>query len=147
MATGTNLAFNHTARLIMNGTVDLVNSDLRVVACSATPVATNTVKGNLTVCSNLSAATIALTGESVATTATDDAKFDAGNVTFSATGAGTTIKAFAIYAEGVTGTLADALVCFGKSVATGTAGVTLAAGETLQFQWAAGGILQLVDTA
>lgn len=147
MATGTNLAFNHTAKLILDGTIQFTTAkDLRVVACSATPVATNTVRANLTECSNLSTNPIALTSESVTTTATDDGKFDAANVTFTATGAGTTIKAFAIYAEAVTSPL-DVLVCYGKSVATGTAGVTLAAGETLQFAWNANGILQLVDSA
>ena len=142
MATGTNLVFNHTALLLAQGLLDFqAAGDMRVVACSVLPVATNTLKSNLTVSTNLVAATIALTSESLSTTTTKDAKFDAANVTFTASGGSSTIADFAIYSDAVTSPL-DALVLFGD-VDTATASITLAIGEKLTIAWNASGIIKL----
>jgi hypothetical protein len=142
MATGTNLVFNHTALLLAQSKLDFTTAgDMRVVACSVLPVATNTLKSQLTVSTNLAAATIALTSEGVSTTSTKDCKFDAANVTFTASGGSSTIAGFAIYTEVATSPL-DALVLFGD-VDTATASITLAAGEKLTLSWNAAGILKL----
>jgi len=142
MATGTNVVFNHTALLLGQGKADFqAAGDLRVVACSTLPVATNTLKSQLTVSTNLVAATIALTGETLSTTTTKDAKFDAANVTFTASGGSSTIAGFAIYSEVMTSPL-DAVLLFGD-VDTGTASIVLAAGEKLALAWNANGILKL----
>lgn len=139
MATGTNIAFNHTARLLGDGVFDLGNDVFKVMALSATPTAAMTLKSQVTAATNLSAATITLT-DSWVTTATDDAKYDASNVTFTATGA-STIRAWCIYDDTTTSPL-DGLVVFGD-VDTAATAITLANGEKLQLSFNASGILQI----
>lgn len=142
MATGTQTAFNHTTLLIGNGTIDFAAHTFKVVACSTPPSASNTLKSQLTASTNLSAATITLPTDTWTTTSTNDAKYDAANITFTATGS-STIKAFVIYDENATSPL-DALVSWGypDTAATST-GVVLASGEKLTFNWNASGILTL----
>lgn len=144
MAVGTQLAFNHTAKLIGEGTVNFSTHTFKVVACSAAPVATNTLKSQLTVSTNLAAATKTLASTTWTTTTTNDAKFDAADLTFTASGGSSTISHFAIYDENTTTPL-DALVSYGD-VDTATASITLAAGEKLQLQWNANGIIRLIVT-
>jgi len=145
MATGTNLAFNHTTKLIGNGTIDFAAHTFKVILLSATPAATNTLKSQLTAASNLAAATKTLGSVTWTTTSTDDAKFDAADVTFTASGGTSSVKAWAIYDENTTSPL-DAPVCYGD-VDTAQATVSLAAGEKLKLQFNASGILRLVDSA
>jgi len=146
MATGSLVAFNHTTKLIGEGKINFSSHDLRVVACSTPPSAANTLKTQLSAAANLSAATIALTSETWTTVTTNDAKFDAANLTFTATGA-STIKALAIYNESATSPL-DALVAWGyPNTAAVATGVVLAGGEKLQVVWhASNGIARLIFT-
>lgn len=145
MATGTNLAFNHTAKLIGSGVINFASHTFKVVACAATPAASSTLKTQLSASSNLAAATKTLGSGTWTTTGTDDAKYDAANVTFTASGGSSTIKAFAIYDENATSPL-DALVCYGD-VDTSATAITLASGEKLTLSWNASGILKLIDAA
>ena len=144
MATGTNTAFNHTTKLVGDGTIDFSAHTFKVVACSTTPVVTNTLKSQLSASTNLAAATKTLASTTWTTVTTNDAKFDAADITFTASGGSSTVKAFAIYDENTTSPL-DALVCFGD-VDTAATAITLAAGEKLTLQWNASGIITLTTT-
>ena len=86
MATGTQTAFNHTTKLIGNGTHNFASHTFKVVACSVTPTAAQTLKSQLTASTNLVAATKTLAGGAWTTTTTNDAKYDANNLTFTASG-------------------------------------------------------------
>ena len=143
MAAGTNVAFNHTALLIGNGKIDFANDAFEIMLASTLPVVGNTLKSQITVTNIhvLNSNLIALT-ESWATVATDDAKFDAGDITFTnnATTA-STVAGFCVYNQSATNPL-DAVVCFGR-VDTANATITLAVNEKLKFAFNASGIIQL----
>lgn len=147
MATGTHYAFDHTADLIGNGTFNFDTHVFKVVACSTAPVSTNTIETDLTKTTGLSSNVITLAGAAPwQTTTTNDARFNKDNVTFTAVSAAT-IKAFAVYDDDPTSPLVDPLVSWGHPNAGAVAtGVVLAAGEKLEFQWDASGLLTLTVT-
>jgi len=141
MATGTMLAFNQTTKLLGDGAVDFGGHTFKVVACSTLPVATNTLKSQLTASTNLVAATLTLASVTWATVDTNDAEFDAADVTFTASGGSSTIAGFAIFDENLTSPL-DGVIFFGD-VDTATASITLADGEKLKLVFNANGIARI----
>lgn len=145
MPTASHLAFDHTPVLIGNGQINFSTHTFKVMALNGTPNGSDTVPGNLTAASNLVAATITLSGDSWATADTDDAKYDAGDITFTASGGSSVITHFAMFDEDATSPV-NALVSYGDAD-TAAGNITLASGEKLKLQWDATGVLRINDTA
>jgi len=114
MATGTMLAFDHTALLIMNNTVDLANDTLRVRLLEAvhTDASTTAAASLGTASSNLDSNNKALSSLSVTQTGTDEATFDAADLQFTASGGSSTVGGFVIY-DDTTASPLDAVLFYG----------------------------------
>lgn len=141
MATGTLLPFDQTQTLILDGTVDFSSDTLRASVVDTIPASTETLYSALSgdLSSNVNQAE-ALTSVAVSTVNTDEAKLDAADVVFTATGA-CTIAGFVIYDDTVTSP-ADALLFYGD-IDDSAANIVLASGESVTLQFAATGIAVL----
>lgn len=149
MATGTQTAFNHTAKLVGQKLIDFASDTWKIMALATPPAGTETVATALSAAANLASATLTLatTAISWTTTNTDDAKFDGPDLTFTASGGSSTIKAYAVINASITSPASPPISWGYPDTAKTSTGVVLADTETWKLQWNASGIMRLVANA
>lgn len=131
--------YNHTTRLFGNGTFAEGNTYKVKLLTAATFNATHTTLAEtggteVTNANGYTTGGAALTGVAVTTVTTDDAKFDANDVTWSATGSGITASFAILYNDTVTNDPPVAFINFDGSESAG-------AGTDFLIQWNASGIV------
>lgn len=131
--------YNHTTRLFGNGTFAEGNTYKVKLLTAATFDATDVTLAEtggteVTNANGYTTGGATLTGVAVTTVTTDDAKFDANDVTWSATGSGITASFAILYNDTVTNDPPVAFINFDGSESAG-------AGTDFVIQWNASGIV------
>lgn len=131
--------YNHTTRLFGNGTFAEGNTYKVKLLTAATFDATDVTLAEtggteVTNANGYTTGGATLTGVAVTTVTTDDAKFDANDVTWSATGSGITASFAILYNDTVTNDPPVAFINFDGAQSAG-------AGTDFVIQWNASGIV------
>ncbi len=134
--------YNHTARLLADGS-NPPGDTFRVMLCtSATFSAANTTLAGITktevaTANGYTAGGVALANVTISTVTTNDARFDADDASWSATGGAITASFAILYNDSDAGDPPLAFIDFGESRSAG-------AGTELEIVWSASGIFEWI---